>query len=169
MRAECPWSIDSIFFLEIEDTNFNKLEMYFLIINDTRSPRFDTDRDEQGRRTKFTTVRRRLLEEIRAMEAGLAPGYLRQSLRLFGDFIPQVREFLACIGQDMVIAEPLAYNNVFVFEKYGFGYFRGIRKMSETKRKLSVRWRALREAGWEHFLPQTRDGENGEGQELGFT
>ena len=65
------------------------------------------------------------------MEAGLAPGQVSQGLRLFGDFVPQVREFIACMGQDMVIAEPLAYNNAFVFEEYGLGYIRGMRKMSE--------------------------------------
>jgi len=35
------------------------------------------------------------------------------------------------MGQDMVIAEPLAYNNAIIFESYGFNYVRGRRKMEE--------------------------------------
>ncbi len=123
--------LDCIFYLEIEDTAFFKIDINFLIINDPHAPRFDTDIDAMGRRTKFATVRRNIPEEIRAMEAGLAPGQVRQGLRLFGDFVPIANAFIASMGQDMIIAEPLAYNNAIVFETYGFNYIRGRRKMVE--------------------------------------
>jgi hypothetical protein len=128
---EHPEDRDCIFSLEIEDTAFFKIDINFLIINDPHGPRFDTDLDETGRRTKFATVRRNIPEEIRAMEAGLAPGQVRRGLRLFKYFMPIASDFIAAMGQDMIIAEPLAYNNAIVFESYGFNYIRGKRKMQE--------------------------------------
>ncbi len=128
---ENPDDRDCIFYLEIEDTPFFKIEINFLIINDPRSPRFDTDVDETGRRTKFATVRRNIPEEIRAMEAGLAPGQVRRGLRLLKDFVPLARDFVIAMGQDMVIAEPLTYNTAIIFEYYGFNYIRGKRRMEE--------------------------------------
>ena len=128
---EHPGDQDCVFFLEIEDTAFFKIDINFLIVNDPRSPRFNTDVDEAGRRTKFATVRRNIPEEIRAMEAGLAPGQVRRGLRVFRDFVPLARDFVAAMGQDMVIAEPLACNNAIIFESYGFNYIRGRRRMEE--------------------------------------
>ena len=128
---ENPGDQDCVFFLEIEDTAFFKIDINFLIVNDPRSPRFNTDVDEAGRRTKFATVRRNIPEEVRAMEAGLAPGQVRSGLRIFKDFVPLASDFVAAMGQDMVIAEPLAYNNAIIFESYGFNYIRGRRRMEE--------------------------------------
>jgi len=128
---EHPGDRDPIFSLEIEDTAFCKIDINFLIINDVRGPRFDTDIDEAGRRTKFATVTRNIPEEIRAMGSGLTPGQVRPGLRLFKDFVPLANAFIEAMGQDMVIAEPLAYNNAIIFESYGFSYIRGRRKMEE--------------------------------------
>lgn len=128
---EHPGDQDCIFFLEIEDTSFFKIDINFLIINDPHSPRFNTDIDETGRRTKFATVRRNIPEEIRAMEAGLTPGQVRKGLRMLKYFVPRSAAFIAAMEQDMIMAEPLAYNNAIVFEGYGFNYIRGRRKMEE--------------------------------------
>ncbi|MBN2025195.1 MAG: hypothetical protein JW854_00330 [Actinobacteria bacterium] len=128
---EHPGDQDCIFFLEIEDTSFFKIDINFLIINDPHSPRFSTDIDQTGRRTKFATVRRNIPEETRAMEAGLAPGQVRKGLRMLKYFVPRAVAFVSAMGQDMIIAEPLAYNNAIVFEGYGFNYIRGRRKMLE--------------------------------------
>jgi hypothetical protein len=129
---EHPGDQDCIFFLEIEDTSFFKIDINFLIINDPHSPRFNTDVDQAGRRTKFATVRRNIPEEIRAMEAGLTPGQVRKGLRMLKYFVPRAVAFVSAMGQDMIIAEPLAYNNAIVFEGYGFNYIRGRRKMQEV-------------------------------------
>ncbi len=128
---ERPRDQDCIFFLEIEDTAFFKVEINFLIINDPHAPRYDTDIDESGRRTKFATVRRNIPEEIRAMEAGLTPGQVRRGLRLLRHFVPIAWSFISAMGQDMILVEPLAYNNAIIFEAYGFNYIRGRRKMEE--------------------------------------
>ena len=122
---------DCIFFLEIADTAFFKVEITFLIINDPRSPRFNTDIDDAGRRTKFGTTRRNRSEETRAIRAGLAPGQVRSGLRLLRDFVPLALDFLAAMGHDMLVAEPLAYHDAIIFEKHGFSYIRGKKKMDD--------------------------------------
>lgn len=131
---EHPEDRDCIFFLEIADTPFFKVEITFLIVNDPRSPRFNTDIDDSGRRTKFGTARRNMDEEIRAMRAGLAPGQVRRGLHVLKDFMPLVLEFLSAMGQDMLVAEPLAYHDAIIFEKHGFNYMRGRKKMEDIHR-----------------------------------
>ncbi len=131
---ENPDDRDCIFFLEIADTPFFKVEITFLIVNDPRSPRFNTDIDDSGRRTKFGTARRNLQEELRAMQAGLAPGQVRRGLHVLKDFMPLVLEFLSAMGQDMLVAEPLAYHDAIIFEKHGFNYIRGRKKMEDINR-----------------------------------
>jgi hypothetical protein len=131
---EKPGDRDCIFYLELEDTSFGKFEVSFLIINDPRAPRFDTDVDTEGRRTKFATVRRNLPEEVRAMQAGLAPGQVRKGLRLLDDFLSLVQDFAGSLGQDMIISEPLTYNAAIIFESDGFNYMRGRRRMDEINR-----------------------------------
>ncbi|RJP30543.1 MAG: hypothetical protein C4536_09835 [Actinobacteria bacterium] len=126
---EHPGDRDCIYFLEIADTPFFKVEITFLIINDPHSPRFNTDIDDSGRRTKFGTARRNRAEELKAMQAGLAPGQVRRGLHLLRDFMPLVLQFLAAMGQDMLVAEPLAYHDAIIFERYGFSYVRGRKKM----------------------------------------
>lgn len=126
---EHPDDRDCIYFLEIADTPFFKVEITFLIINDPRSPRFNTDIDDAGRRTKFGTARRNRSEEIRAMQAGLAPGQVRSGLHLLKDFMPLVLQFISSMDQDMLVAEPLAYHDAVIFERYGFNYVRGRKKM----------------------------------------
>lgn len=131
-----PEDKDCIFFLEIADTAFHKIEITFLIINDPDSPRFNTDIDPEGRRTKFGTTRRNIEEEIRAMQAGLAPGQVRKGLRLLGDFLPLALGFVKAMGHDMLVAEPLAYHDAIIFEKYGFNYIRGRKLMEEIHREF---------------------------------
>jgi hypothetical protein len=128
---EHPQDRDCIFFLEIADTPFFKVEITFLIVNDPRSPRYNTDIDDSGRRTKFGTARRNINEELKAMRAGLAPGQVRQGLRLLKDFMPRVLHFVAAMGHDMLVAEPLAYHDAIIFEHHGFNYVRGRKKMDE--------------------------------------
>lgn len=133
---ENPGDLDCIFYLEIEDTPFFKVQISFLIINDLRSPRFNTDRDEQGRRTKFGTARRNIPEEIKAMQAGLAPGQVRKGLRLLRYFFPISLQFFSSMGQDMITAEPLAYHDAIIFENYGFDYIRGKKQMNEINEEF---------------------------------
>lgn len=121
---------DCAFFLEVADTPLGKVEVTFLVVNDPEGPRFAIDRDEEGRRTKFGTVRRNLSEEERAMRAGLAPGQVRRGLRVMSPFISRAVSFFSQLGQDMFVVEPMGYHNAIAFERRGFGYIRGLKKMT---------------------------------------
>ncbi|OFW70445.1 MAG: hypothetical protein A2V52_06250 [Actinobacteria bacterium RBG_19FT_COMBO_54_7] len=133
---ESPTDRDCVFFLELADTPFFKLVITFLIVNDPRSPRFGIDLDDSGRRTKFGTARRNIAEEVRAMEAGLAPGQIRKGLGLLKDFLPRALRCLSAMGQDMLVAEPLTYHDAIIFERHGFKYIQGRRIMEKIDRSF---------------------------------
>lgn len=124
-----PQARDPLLSLQIADTVSAQLEVLLFVINDPQGERFDVDRDWQGRRTKFGKMHRNIPEEIRAMQAGLAPGQVRRGLRLTSTLIPQLERFVARIGHDMFFIEPLAYHNAIHFERHGFAYMIGQSKM----------------------------------------
>lgn len=116
---------DCLFFVEIADTPYRQIELSFCLINDPNSPRYDVDHDEHGRENSFATVRRNIPEEIRAMNAGLSPNQVRRGLKAFKSFFSQFEQFVASLGIDMIIAEPLSYSNAVRYESYGFDYVTG--------------------------------------------
>lgn len=126
-----PDARDAVFFLEIADTRYHQMELSFCVINDPASPRFDTDVDEEGRDTCFATLGRNIPEEIRAMEAGLFPSQTHHGLRMFSEFLPEFERFVDSLGMEVIIAEPLSYDNAVRYEKYGFDYITGKRLMLE--------------------------------------
>ena len=122
---------DAVFFLELSDTQFHQMELSFCMIRDPGAPRFDVDVDLQGRNNWFTSHGRNIPEEIRAMEAGLFPNQVRRGLRMFGEFLPLLERFTEALDIEMIVAEPLTYDNAIRYEKYGFDYLRGKRLMLE--------------------------------------
>lgn len=116
---------DCLFFVEVADTPYHQIELSFCLINDPDSPRFNIDHDEQGRENSFATVRRNTPEEIKAMNAGLSPNQVRGGLKAFKDFFAQFEQFVASLGIEMIIAEPLSYSNAVRYENYGFDYITG--------------------------------------------
>jgi hypothetical protein len=120
---------DPLLYLELVDTRLNQIEVLLLVINDPKSERFETDRDWRGERTKFGTFRRNIPEEVRAMEAGLAPGQVRAGLRLSRQLIWLLEEFCRRLGHDYYLMEPLAYHNAIRFERMGASYVEGLRRM----------------------------------------
>src|SRR5512139_263665 len=79
---------DCIFSCQISlQTFMASLHLDFLILNDPFSERFNVDIDESGRDTLLGTRSRNIPEETKAMEAGLAPGMVRQGLRLLKEFV----------------------------------------------------------------------------------
>jgi hypothetical protein len=120
-----PGDRDCLFFAEIADTPYGQIELAFCLINDPDSPRFDIDQDQMGRDNLFGTLRRNIPEEIRAMEAGLSPNQVRRGLRLFSEFFTRLERFVASLGIDTIVAEPLSYANAIRYENYGFDYIAG--------------------------------------------
>lgn len=135
---------DTVFFLELSDTQFHQMELAFCIICDPKAPRFDVDIDEQGTINWFASHGRNIPEEVRAMQAGLFPNQTRNGLRLFSDFFPLLERFVDSLGMEMIVAEPLTYDNAIRYEKYGFDYLRGLRLMREIDREFQPGGRYFR-------------------------
>ncbi len=127
-----PADPDSIFFLQLSDTPFmDNLELSFIVINDVRGERFQIDRDPEGRDTLFGTALRNISEEERAVKAGLSPGQVRPGLRLLRDFIPMLERFATRLSMSILTGEALFYHNAIHYERYGFGYLEGRKRMEE--------------------------------------
>ena len=126
-----PGDRDPVFFVELCDTHHRQMELSFCRISDPSAPRFDLDLDGEGRDNLFATLGRNLAEEERAMAAGLYPNQTRHGLRMFGEFLPLLERFVDGLGMDLIVAEPLSYDNAIRYERYGFDYVVGKRLMQE--------------------------------------
>lgn len=131
-----PADPDTAFFLELADTHYGQMELSFCIIADPEATRYFVDKDAAGRDNCFTTLGRNIPEELRAMEAGLFPNQTRRGLHLFGEFFPIFERFVDSLGMEMIVAEPLTYDNAIRYEKYGFDYITGKRLMLEIDQEF---------------------------------
>jgi len=120
---------EPVVYLQMADTPNNQIEVILFIINDPHAERFDTDRLPDGTPTYFGTLERNIEEEVRAMEAGLAPGQVRRGLRLTRRLIPTLERFITGLNHDAVYIQPLAYHNAILFERLGFSYMLGLGRM----------------------------------------
>jgi hypothetical protein len=126
-----PEDEDAIFVLEMTEPSVNNVELTFININDLRAPRFNTDRDDEGRPTLYGTKRRNIQEEERAFRAGLLPGQARTGLGLFGKFMPRVERFFGAMGKKFITLRAFFYCNAILYENYGFSYIVGKKLMKE--------------------------------------
>ncbi len=131
-----PDNTDMVFFAELADTQFHQMELAFCIICDPRAPRFAVDVTEDGAVNYFTSHGRNVPEEVRAMAAGLFPNQTRRGLRLFGEFFSLLERFTDSLGMEIIVAEPLTYDNAIRYERYGFDYLTGKRLMLEIDREF---------------------------------
>jgi hypothetical protein len=131
-----PLEPRTVFFLDLAETHYRQMELSFCIINDPFAPRFAVDLDENGNNNCFATLGRNLPEELRAMRAGLFPNQTSRGLKLFPEFFAEFERFVDSLGMDMIIAQPLTYDNAIRYEKYGFDYLNGRRLMMEIDREF---------------------------------
>ena len=120
---------DPLLYTHLTDTMNGQIHVLLYIVNDPNSPRFGIDKMPDGTPTEFGVFRRNHIEEEKAVIAGLAPGQVRQGLRLLKYAIPAFDEFVQALGHDVYFIEPLSYHNAIVFERYGFSYQKGRRLM----------------------------------------
>lgn len=125
-----------VFFLELSDTQYHQMELSFCIVRDPSAPRYAVDVDERGVNNWFASLGRNIPEELRAMRAGLFPNQTHHGLKLFAPFFPLMERFTDSLGIQMIVAEPLSYDNAIRYEKYGFDYLRGRRLMQEIDREF---------------------------------
>ena len=127
---------NEFFYLELADNVYNGIDLNFLIVNNPISPRFRTDFDDEGRETLFGTVRRNLVEEEKAMRAGLAPGQIREGLRCSQVVFNHIETFLTMMAHHAFFLEPLTYVSAWIFEKRGFAYSKGHQMMDTIHKEF---------------------------------
>ena len=132
-----PRDRDPVFFLELSDTQHRQMELSFCQIGDPLAPRFDVDLDPEGRDNLFATLGRNRAEEQRAMAAGLFPNQTRRGLGMFGEFLPLLERLTDGLGMELILGEPLTYDNAIRYERYGFDYVVGKRLMQEIDREFA--------------------------------
>jgi hypothetical protein len=120
---------DPVLYLQLADTPNNQIEVLLFVVNDPYSERFDTDRMPDGTPTHFGTLERNIEEEVRAMEAGLAPGQVRRGLGATRRLMPILEYFVAGLHHNAFYIQPLAYHNAILFERLGFSYALGLGRM----------------------------------------
>jgi len=125
-----------VFFLELSDTHYHQMELSFCIIRDPTAPHYAVDVDETGQNNWFASQGRNIPEELRAMRAGLFPNQTHHGMQLFVSFFPLLERFTDALGMQMIVAEPLSYDNAIRYEKYGFDYLRGKQLMLEIDREF---------------------------------
>jgi hypothetical protein len=124
---------DPILYAHLADTMNGQVHVLLYILNDPDSPRFNVDRMPDGTPTKFGTLQRNIEAEKDALEAGLAPGQVRHGLRMLGQAIEAFEGFVRSLGHEMYFVEPLYYHNAVIFERYGFTYQMGRRRMDSIQ------------------------------------
>jgi len=129
-----PEDRDPALLVDIEMSPLSVPELSFVQITDPRSPRYAIDRDTDGRDTLFGTVSRNVDEELRAMKDGLAPGQVRQGLRLLGRVLDAMEGFCRLLGKEVYLIEPLFYHSAILYERRGCGYFFGRDVMEDIAR-----------------------------------
>lgn len=124
---------DPLLFAHLTDTIYGQIHVLLYIVNDPASPRFDVDRMPDGTPTEFGVFHRNLDAEEAAMQAGLAPGQVRKGLGLLRYSVEAFEEFIISLGHQIYFNEPLFYHNAIVFERYGFAYQQGRRRMERIQ------------------------------------
>jgi hypothetical protein len=129
-------STDEVFYLELEDTSLNAINLNFLVLGDPASPRYGTDYDQDGFPTYWGTVRRNLAAEEQAMQAGLAPAQVRRGLGVSQLVLQHLEAFLVTFSHSAYFLEPLTYASAWLFERRGFAYVSGHKLMDDIHKEF---------------------------------
>ena len=128
-----PGFPDPILYAHLTDTMNGQIHVLLYILNDPNSPRFDVDRMPDGSPTRFGTLKRNLEAETASMQAGLSPGQVRRGFRLARPATTAFEQFVSSLGHELYFIEPLYYHNAIIFERYGFTYQMGKRRMEQIQ------------------------------------
>ncbi len=125
-----PADSDPLYSIQVSDAaDFTQVSWDFLIVNDPESDRFQIDVDEQGRDTLWGRASRNLPEEEKALRAGLAPGQVRRGLGLTRQVISGLETLAKILDIKTISLEALFYHNAIAYERCGFTYFEGFKRM----------------------------------------
>ena len=122
---------DPVLLLDVGMSAFGAPELSLVQVIDPTAPRFGIDRDPDGHDTLLGTASRNIAEETRALTSGLAPGQVRQGLRMLARVLACMDEFCGLLGRDFYLVEPLFYHSALLYERHGCDYFIGRERMDE--------------------------------------
>ena len=128
-----PGFQDPLLYAHVADTMNGQIHVLLYILNDPASARYDVDTMPDGSPTKFGIQKRNLEAELAAMHGGLSPGQVRRGLRLARPASESFEGFVNGLGHDIFFVEPLYYHNAIIFERYGFAYQMGKRRMDSIQ------------------------------------
>ncbi len=100
-----------------------------MVVNDPDGERFNIDIDSEGRDTLWGRASRNLSEEERALRNGLTPGQVRRGLGITREIIAGLEYFARILDIKTIALEALFYHNAIVYERSGFTYFEGFKRM----------------------------------------
>jgi len=120
---------DPVLLIDVGMSAFAAPELSLVQVIDPAAPRFGIDRDADGHDTLLGTASRNLDEEARALDAGLAPGQMRQGLRMLARVLQCMDDFCRLLGRDFYLVEPLFYHSALLYERHGCDYFIGRDRM----------------------------------------
>ncbi len=125
-----PDDPDPIYSIQVSDTrDFTQVNWDFMIVNDPDGERYNIDTDSEGRDTLWGRASRNFPEEERALAAGLTPGQVRRGLGLTREIIGGLEHFARILDIKTIVLEALFYHNAIVYERCGFTYFEGFKRM----------------------------------------
>jgi hypothetical protein len=122
---------DPIVFIQLSDTSYNQVDFEWIIINDPDSERFQIHISDATQFLPPGSEFRNIPEEIRAMEAGLAPGQVRRGLHKFHKIMDLLESLLSRINISLITGSPYAYHNAIELERIGYFYASGKELMLE--------------------------------------
>ncbi len=122
---------DPVLLLDVGMSAFGAPELSLVQVIDPTAPRFGIDRDPDGHDTLLGTASRNVDEEVRALGAGLAPGQVRQGLRMLAHVLQCMDDFCRLLGRDFYLVEPLFYHSALHYERHGCDYFIGRDRMDQ--------------------------------------
>lgn len=130
--------IDPAMLLNFGETANGQINVYLVVVNNLYADRYNIDYDDEGRPTLLGLVRRNLGEEARALHAGLSPGQVRPGLGLVvRRLLPTAEKLLLELGKQYIFAQPLAYHNAILLERWGFIYLTGQRFMEALQARFT--------------------------------
>lgn len=148
---------DPIYSIQVSDgPDFSQINWDFLVVNDPGSERFNIDIDDQGRDTLWGRATRNLAEEERALRAGLAPGQPRKGLGLTREVIAGLEYFAKTLDLKTISLEALFYHNAIVYERCGFTYFEGFKRMQRIHQAFQSGGSAFSETRPGQSIPPAR-------------
>jgi hypothetical protein len=142
---------DPVVFIQLSDTLYDQVEFEWVILNDPDSERFQIHASGRNQFLPPGSENRNIPEEIRAMEAGLAPGQIRKGLRKFPEIMDRLETFLMELNLHLVYGYPYAYHNAIELERIGYFYGTGKEQMVDIDRDFNRAGNCL--TGWMDRLP----------------